>query len=54
MAKKLIKEGIIESILIFKNINDQVLYLNQKKVLDIGSGAGFLLFLILFIIQILI
>ncbi|WP_369991402.1 16S rRNA (guanine(527)-N(7))-methyltransferase RsmG [Mycoplasmopsis arginini] len=40
-GERLIKEGIIESILIFKNINDQVLDLNQKKVLDIGSGAGF-------------
>ncbi|ENY69163.1 Methyltransferase gidB [Metamycoplasma auris 15026] len=38
---KLVKEGIIESILIFKEINKKILNLSNKKVLDIGSGAGF-------------
>ncbi|WP_427902639.1 16S rRNA (guanine(527)-N(7))-methyltransferase RsmG [Metamycoplasma alkalescens] len=38
---KLVKEGIIESILIFKEINKNILCLTNKKILDIGSGAGF-------------
>ncbi|WP_102032220.1 16S rRNA (guanine(527)-N(7))-methyltransferase RsmG [Metamycoplasma canadense] len=37
----LIKEGIIESILIFKEINEKILNLDNKNILDIGSGAGF-------------
>ncbi|AZZ65639.1 16S rRNA (guanine(527)-N(7))-methyltransferase RsmG [Metamycoplasma phocicerebrale] len=37
----LVKEGIIESILIFKEINNKIINLQNKKVLDIGSGAGF-------------
>ncbi|MGX9339255.1 16S rRNA (guanine(527)-N(7))-methyltransferase RsmG [Mycoplasma sp. 1890] len=40
-GEKLIKEGIIESILIFKNINKNIANLCNKEVLDIGSGAGF-------------
>ncbi|PZV99965.1 16S rRNA (guanine(527)-N(7))-methyltransferase RsmG [Metamycoplasma auris] len=39
--QKLIKEGIIESILIFKEINHKILNLSNKEILDIGSGAGF-------------
>ncbi|TPR54756.1 16S rRNA (guanine(527)-N(7))-methyltransferase RsmG [Metamycoplasma neophronis] len=39
--EKLIKEGLIESILIFKAIEKEVLNLENKQVLDIGSGAGF-------------
>ncbi|WP_412031742.1 16S rRNA (guanine(527)-N(7))-methyltransferase RsmG [Metamycoplasma buccale] len=40
-GEKLLKEGIIESILIFNNINEKILDLANKNVLDIGSGAGF-------------
>ncbi|MCV3733914.1 16S rRNA (guanine(527)-N(7))-methyltransferase RsmG [Mycoplasma enhydrae] len=39
--EKLVKEGIIESILIFKKINQKIINLNNLKILDIGSGAGF-------------
>ncbi|TPI01912.1 16S rRNA (guanine(527)-N(7))-methyltransferase RsmG [Mycoplasma struthionis] len=39
--EKLVNEGIIESILIFINIEKEILNLDNKKVLDIGSGAGF-------------
>lgn len=39
--EQLVKEGIIESILIFKEINKKISNLDDKSVLDIGSGAGF-------------
>ncbi len=39
--EKLIKEGLIESILIFKKIDAEILNLDSKSILDIGSGAGF-------------
>nr|WP_272873010.1 16S rRNA (guanine(527)-N(7))-methyltransferase RsmG [Mycoplasma phocoeninasale] len=39
--ERLIKEGIIESILIFDEINTKIFNFENKDVLDIGSGAGF-------------
>lgn len=39
--EKLILEGIIESILVFKEINQKVCDLKSKYILDIGAGAGF-------------
>ncbi|RMA79073.1 16S rRNA (guanine527-N7)-methyltransferase [Metamycoplasma subdolum] len=39
--EKLLNEGIIESILTFKFINENILNLSEKEVLDIGAGAGF-------------
>lgn len=39
--EKLLKEAIIESILIFLDIEKNICNLTNKSVLDIGSGAGF-------------
>ncbi|AWX42980.1 glucose-inhibited division protein B [Metamycoplasma cloacale] len=40
-GKQLILNGLIESILIFNYINEHILDLKDKRLLDIGSGAGF-------------
>ncbi|MDD7897358.1 16S rRNA (guanine(527)-N(7))-methyltransferase RsmG [Metamycoplasma hyosynoviae] len=39
--EKLFCEGIIESILVFKEIETKICALSNKNILDIGSGVGF-------------
>ncbi|WP_235187912.1 16S rRNA (guanine(527)-N(7))-methyltransferase RsmG [Metamycoplasma hyosynoviae] len=39
--EKLFCEGIIESILVFKEIETKICILSSKNILDIGSGVGF-------------
>lgn len=38
---KLVEEGLIESILLLSEIDKSIYSLKNKKILDIGAGAGF-------------